>query len=78
MRGVVLVRVKVTPGARRERVVRADDIYTMSVREPAQGNRANDRVREILAQEYGVAVAQVQLRTGARSPAKRFEVVVSQ
>ena len=69
------VRVHVIPGARKERVVREEgNVFQISVREPAERNMANGRIREILAQELGVPVAQVRMLTGHRSSSKMYSV----
>jgi uncharacterized protein YggU (UPF0235/DUF167 family) len=69
------VEAAVTPGARKERVVRvAPGRYTISVREEAERNEANFRVREILADLYRVPVARVRMMRGARSRKKSFTI----
>lgn len=76
------VSVKVFAGAKKERVERADGqrepltTLTIWVREPAQHNLANFRVRELIAREYGVRVEAVEIRTGHRSPKKRLSVTI--
>ncbi|HUY62223.1 MAG TPA: DUF167 domain-containing protein [Candidatus Paceibacterota bacterium] len=64
------LKVFVTPGARRERVEEKDDILVVAVREPAAGNRANKRVREIVATRSSVPVGRVRILTGHRSRSK--------
>ncbi|MEK7479817.1 MAG: DUF167 domain-containing protein [Patescibacteria group bacterium] len=72
----MLVKVRVTPSARREVVsVREPDILEISVREEAAGNAANTRVRELVAMHYKVPLKAVRLVTGARSTSKKFNVV---
>ena len=72
----MIVVVRVEPGARREKVTaRGDADFDISVKEPAEGNRANDRVREILAIRFGVTTARIRFVSGARGRTKRFEVI---
>lgn len=72
----MIIVVKVEPGARREKViVKSDASFEISVKEPAEGNRANDRVREILALHFGVTAKQIRFVSGARGRTKRFEVL---
>lgn len=67
------VRVKVTPAASKEKVIRvADDSYEIYVREPAQNGHATARVRVLIAREYKIAIQSVQLKTGAQSRSKMF------
>lgn len=69
------VKVKVEPGAKRERVVRENDTtFTMAVKEPAERNQANKRVRELLAEAFLVSLRQVHLVTGHHSGSKMYEV----
>lgn len=46
------------------------------VKEPAKGNAANARLRQLVALRYGVPLGNVRMRTGARSPRKRFGVIL--
>lgn len=69
------VRVTVRPSAKKEAVIRTDDTtYSIAVREPAERNLANTRVRELLAEELSVPLGKVQLISGHRSPKKIFSV----
>lgn len=70
-----LVRVKAFPDAPKERVEEtAPHSLRIFVRQPAERNLANMRIRQIIALRYGVPIAQVRIRTGARSPHKTFEL----
>ena len=69
------VRVEVRPGARKESVVQTDEkTYSIAVKEPAEQNRANLRVREVLAAELELPLGKVRLISGHRSPRKIFEI----
>jgi uncharacterized protein YggU (UPF0235/DUF167 family) len=68
------IKVFVTPGAKREKVEEKGEMLAIAVREPAMGNRANDRVREIIAEREGVPVGKVRILTGHRSRAKMISV----
>ncbi len=69
------LRVRVTPGATRERVVRQTaDHFLVAVKEQAEGNRANGRVRELLAAFFTVPVTQVRLIIGHHTTHKIFSV----
>ena len=70
-------RVRVTPGAKRESIITTDDkSFSISVREPAERNLANIRVRELLAEHFGVAVGKIKRVAGHRSPQKVFDVMI--
>lgn len=70
----VLVRVKVTPDAKRELVERDGESFTISVREPREHNLANKRLREIIASEMDTSTARVRIIKGHRSSNKIFSV----
>lgn len=71
MTGVKEVRVKVTPNSKREYVEEAPfDTLRIGVAEPTEGNRANDRVREMVAEHFSVPVKNVQIIKGARERSK--------
>lgn len=68
------IKVFVTPGAKREKVEEKGEELLISVREEAQGNRANDRVREIVAERTGALLGKVRILTGHRSRAKMISI----
>lgn len=71
------VRVHAMPGAKKERILQKGEAeFEVSVREPAERNLANHRVREMIADVYGVNPRTVRLISGHRSPTKIFDVEV--
>lgn len=68
------IKVFVTPSAKRENVEEKGETLTIAVREPATGNRANDRVRELIALRYGQPLGKVRILTGHRSRAKMISI----
>lgn len=68
------VKVLVTPDARKESVAEKGDALVMSVREPATGNRANHRVRELVALRFARPLAKVRILTGHRSRVKMISI----
>jgi uncharacterized protein YggU (UPF0235/DUF167 family) len=69
------IKVKAFPSSKKEKVVNTGEhTFDMYVREPAQRNMANRRVKELVAHELGVEISSVQMRTGARSRTKTFSV----
>ena len=71
------LKVFVTPGTRQEKVEEKGETLTISVREPASGNRANDRVREIIAMRQRVPFGKVRILTGHRSRTKMISVTIN-
>jgi len=68
------VSVRVKAGSRKELIVKKEKRWDISVREPAEENRANHRVREILANEYKISLTSVRIIKGHHSPSKLFAI----
>lgn len=68
------IKVFVTPSAKREKIEEKGDTLRISVREPASGNQANTRVREIIAVRVGKPVGKVRILTGHHSRAKMISI----
>jgi uncharacterized protein YggU (UPF0235/DUF167 family) len=69
------IRVHICPDAKREEVVKeAPDTWRISVREPAEGNRANDRMRTVIARELAVPTSAVRILTGHHARSKLLSV----
>ena len=61
---------------RKEKVTRIDDVtFEMTVKEPAERNLANKRIRKILAEVYTVEEGKVRIVTGHHSQSKIFDVM---
>ena len=52
----------------------SEDHFTASVKEKAERNMANTRVRELVAEHFGVPVGKAKLVSGHHSPSKIFSV----
>jgi uncharacterized protein YggU (UPF0235/DUF167 family) len=78
------LKVLVTPGARKETVEEKGDpsrqggaeagTLIITVREPAEANRANTRVRELIALRLGVPLQKVRILTGHHSRVKMISI----
>jgi uncharacterized protein YggU (UPF0235/DUF167 family) len=69
----MLIKVKAIAGAKEESwTMKARDAFTISVREKAEDNRANERIRQILAEYF--KTGNIRLIHGHHSPSKIFEV----
>lgn len=70
------IRVKVTPGARRERVEETkSQTLAISVREKAERGEANERVLALVARHACVPRSRVRLISGRTGRNKTIEVV---
>jgi len=69
------IKVNVQPGSKKERVTQMGECeYEMCVKEPAQQNMANTRVRAILAELYHTQTKAVRMVSGHRSRSKMFTI----
>ena len=68
------LKVFVVPDAKRESVAERSGALEVTVREPARQNRANTRVREIVAERYGAPLSQVRIISGHHSGAKMLSL----
>jgi uncharacterized protein YggU (UPF0235/DUF167 family) len=69
------IRVVVTTDASKEKVEKvAEDEYHMEVKEPAENNRANHRVRQVLADELDIPMYRIHLMRGHHHSSKLFMI----
>ena len=68
------LKVYVIPGARRETVDEVRGTLHISVKEPAQGNHANERVRALVAERFRVPLPYVRITHGHHSRSKMLSV----
>lgn len=73
--GDVLIRVKVVPGASRDRVVGVlGSRLKVCVSAPPEGGKANRAVSELIASALGVRARDVIVESGSASPEKTLRV----
>jgi uncharacterized protein YggU (UPF0235/DUF167 family) len=71
------IKVRVVPNAKREQIKRVNDqTFELTIKEPAERNLANNRIKELLANEYKIKVNQVRLVSGHHSGSKIFDVKI--
>ncbi len=71
----MFLRITAIPGAKREELVKEkEDSWRIAVREPAQNNLANDRIRTLVARELSVSLSKVRILTGHHSRSKMISV----
>lgn len=72
----MLIRVRVTPNAKRARVTEvAEASFEVKVDARAEDGRANRRLLEILSEHLDVPKSKITIVSGARSRDKLLEVV---
>ncbi len=69
------IRVAVYPGAKKEKVTElGENRLELMVKEPAERNLANERVRVLVARTYGVEVNQVRMISGHQGQRKILSI----
>ena len=69
------VKARVTAGAKREEFSQESEThFSIAVREKAERNEANARVRELVALHFGVPAGKVRIVNGHQSPSKLIDV----
>ncbi len=70
------IRVTVAPGSKKELIQKlSGNKWTISVKEPAEQNRANERVCTLIARDLGVARSDIRILTGHHSRVKMISVL---
>ena len=69
------IKVRVLAGGKTESVTKvADDTYKIVTKLPAKQNLANNRVAELLREEFGEDVKSIRLVSGHHSPGKIYSI----
>lgn len=69
------IKVKVQVGSKKEKIEKkSEDRYVVSVREPAERNLANTRVREIFAILFEINIKSIRIISGHQSSSKILSV----
>lgn len=65
------IKVRVTPGAKKEIFKKVnEDTFEVSVKEKAEGNKANGRMLELVTRHFGIKKGALKIITGHHSPRK--------
>ena len=71
----MLIKVKAKPKSKKEGVKKlADLLFEVRVNAPPEKGRANERIRELLAEYFNVPKSKVRLVRGETSKEKVFEI----
>lgn len=69
------IRVRVAADVKKESFTQTgDDSFLVSVKEPAEANRANTRVLELVAAHFGINPKQIRIISGHHSPSKMLSI----
>lgn len=69
------IKVKVEAGSKKEKIdKKRENSFIIKVKEPAERNLANNRIREIIASIYEINIKSVRIISGHQSPNKILSV----
>jgi uncharacterized protein YggU (UPF0235/DUF167 family) len=69
------IKVKVEAGAKKEKILKKSlNTFVISVKERAERNLANTRIKEIIASIYAINVKSVRIISGHQSPSKILSI----
>ena len=69
------IKVRVQAGSRKEKIdKKSDNSFILAIKEPAERNLANTRVREIIASIYEINLKSVRIISGHQAPSKILSV----
>jgi len=72
----MLIKVKAFPDSSKNEVIqKTENSFWVKTKEPAQDNRANNAIKEILAQHLNINPSRLRMIKGARTPSKIFEIL---
>ncbi len=73
------VKVRATAGSKKEKIEKSSkDHFKISVKEKAERNMANTRIREVLAEYFLLPIGKIRLISGHHSPSKIFSVDIEE
>lgn len=71
----MFIKVKVKAGVKKEKIEKkSDNSFIISVKEPAERNLANTRIREIVSTLYNINIKAVRIISGHQSPSKILSI----
>ena len=72
----MLIHVKIKPDSKEDKIVQKNETsFVVQVKEPAEDNRANKRMVELVADKFGIIKSKVKIVTGHHSPSKILEIM---
>ena len=73
----MLIHVKIHPDSKENKIVKKNDTsFIVYVKEPAEDNRANKKMIEIISEEFGIIKSKVKIVTGHHQPSKIIDLIL--
>lgn len=72
----MLIHVKIIVDSKEDKIVQKNETsFTVYVKEPAEDNRANKRMIELVADRFGIVRSKVRIITGHHHPSKILDII---
>jgi len=72
----MLIHVKIKPDSKEDKIVQKNETsFIVHVKEPAEDNRANKRMIELLADKFGIVKSKVKIITGHHAPSRILDIL---
>lgn len=71
----MLIKIKVTPNAKKEEIKKDGDLYKVYLVSPPQKGRANKELIKFLAKYFKVKKSKIQIKKGEKSRNKLVEIL---
>jgi len=72
----MLIQIRVTPNAKREKIKKDGDLYKVYLVSPPQKGKANKELIKFLAKYFKVKKIEVQIKKGEKSRNKLVEILI--
>ena len=72
----MLIHVKIKPDSKEDKIVEKNETsFIVYVKEPAEDNRANKRLIELMAEKFNIIKSKIKIATGHHAPSKILDIV---
>ena len=72
----MLIHVKIKPDSKEDKIIQKNETsFIVHVKEPAEENRANKKMVELMAGKFNIVKSKVRIITGHHQPSKILDIV---
>jgi uncharacterized protein (TIGR00251 family) len=72
----MLIHVKIKPDSKEDKIVEKNEMsFIVYVKEPAEDNKANRRLIELMAEKFNIVKSKVKIVTGHHAPSKILDIL---
>ena len=72
----MLIHIKIHPDSKEDKIIEKNDTsFIVYTKEPAEDNRANKKMIEIVAEKFKIIKSKVRIITGHHQPSKILEIL---